>query len=220
MNADRYKVYMGAYAVSLVLFVLQIFGSLTDAVLLVSFLLSSFFLVFSFEVLPEAGTEKVQIHYYQKSRLNNYSYAMAGLFIGIAFLYYVATYLLKLNTSIFILIAWPLAALLSFGVAKLFGKTVFADIVFDYVINNLGQEVPYEQRGVIKQVVTSVVNIYEVKGLDAIANLRENPALNLTPELFNQVMALTYNYLSEYTDKLFSQEVNQLNKEATEEPQK
>jgi hypothetical protein len=206
---DRYKIYFGAYVIFAIIFLLRIFGGVSDAILFAGFTISSFFLVFSLEELPTANLEKVQVHYYQKSRINTYAYYISGLFIFIGFLYYIWLSILHFNTSIFILIVWPLASIAAYYINKFATRYILEEIVFDCVEQSLDGQIDYDQRAEVKNIVYALVGDY--KKDNKVDNLNFPSALTKDKELLAQVVGITVDYLNGYTDKLYPQEVKQLN---------
>lgn len=129
----RYTNYFLAYIFFTTVYALSIFGNLSNSIYFFSFLLSTFFLVFKFEYLPNKYLSDPRVHFYAKQRLNEYGYLMIGLFIFSILLYSIASFYIGSTASIILIILWPLNTLIAIYFGNKFATRNPENATLDYI---------------------------------------------------------------------------------------
>ena len=142
----RFKIYTICYAVSVVIFILNIFGPISQSFIFLAFALSSFFLVFTLEAMPTGDFDKPQIHFYEKSRLNSYTYAMMILFVLTALFYYILSGIFIINSGLVIIVLWPICIFASIQIYMRTAPNIPFELINDYLRVALNINPTYEER--------------------------------------------------------------------------
>ncbi|MEP7103822.1 MAG: hypothetical protein ABI721_03875 [Candidatus Dojkabacteria bacterium] len=212
MRPKRFKIYTIAYVVSVLIFILNIFGSASASFLFLSFALTSFFLVFSIETLPKDNLEKPQVYFYEKSRLNSYTYSLLILFVTAALLYYILSGIFKLNSGLTIITIWPICIVASQFIYKITVPNLPFEIAYDYLRTTLRINPTYDEEKLIKALLRELLPILDTSPTEKELNTLEKEYLTegLSNEFYEKTVETLKQYIALSNDKLTSQEVVQI----------
>jgi len=216
----RFRIYTISYIVSVIIFVINIFGSLSQSFLFLAFAISSFFLVFTLETLPTEDLDKPQIHFYEKSRFNSYTYWMMVLFIGAALFYYILTGVFKMNAGLAIIILWPVCIVIANFIYQRTASNIPFELINDYLRTDLKINPTYEENKLINQLIREMLpTLYGDRSKKEIARFeKEFDKKGLSKEFFEKAVQSIEEYLDLTQDKLTSNEVAEL--EISKNPEK
>ncbi|MFS8130425.1 MAG: hypothetical protein ACMG57_00450 [Candidatus Dojkabacteria bacterium] len=212
MAPKRFRIYIICYVVSLLIFVINIFGALSQSFIFVAFALSSFFLVFTIEALPTGGFDKPQIHFYEKSRLNSYTYWMLILFVGTALSYYILNGIFRINGGLVIIVLWPICILISQYIFRKTAPNIPLEMINDYLRSELKITPTYEENKLILELIRKLLpTLYGNRSKKEIERFeKEFDKKGLNKEFFEKAVQSIEEYLDLTSDKLTSNEITQL----------
>lgn len=212
MAPNRFKIYAICYVVSVLIFIINIFGTLSQSFLFVAFALSSFFLVFTFETLPTEDLDKPQIHFYQKSRLNSYTYWMIVLFVITALSYYILNGIFHINAGLVIIFLWPVCIYFAQYIFKKTAPNIPFEMINDYLRTDLKITPTFEENKLIEELIRRLLpTLYGDRSKKDLEKFeKEFDKKGLNKEFFDRAVESIEEYLDLTSDKLTSNEVKQL----------
>jgi hypothetical protein len=211
---NRFNLYLISYIASAIIFFINILGGFSPTFLFLSYIVSSFTLVFTFEILPEKKLNSPQIHIYRSSRLNNYTYFIGGLFAFAAMIFYVATTIFPISNWIVVLIEWPICWAIAKYIANVTSPTTLSNMTFNFVLMNLGVELNYEQQKITSEFVDALESLIQQDKLNESVDLKMSfvNQFKINPAFLDKVETLVIEYLQAMQERLTSQEVDQVTK--------
>lgn len=220
MSPRRFKIYTICFVISFVIYILNIFGSLSQSFFFLAFAISSFFLVFTLEAMPTQNLDMPQVHFYQKSRMNSYTYWMMILFVGTALFYYILSGVFKLNGGLAIIILWPVCIFLSQLIFKITAPNIPFELISDYLRTDLNINPTYEENKLINEMIREMLpTLYGDRSKKEIEKFeKEFDRKGLSKEFFQKAVQSIEEYLDLTSEKLTSNEIEQL--EISKTPEK
>lgn len=214
----RFKIYAISYIIAVIIFLLNIFGPLSQSFLFLSFALASFFLVFTIEFTPTEGYENPQVHLYEKAKFNSYTYSMIILFILSALAYYILTGIFQMNAGLAIIIIWPINIFAANQIYLRTAPNIPIEIINDYLQKTLGISPSYDENKILNELIKKLLpTLYgdrSKKDLKKLEDEFEKKGLN--EDFFEKAVIAIEQYLDLAEDPLSSDEVFELEQENKE----
>lgn len=132
---QRVLKYLLVMIVSIILQIILFSSPFIDSLTLLLFIISSYFLLFTREELPNNDTllQSPEVRTYYKSKMNIYGYFSGGLFIILSLLFSIIMINIKIRLGILVIIIWILAVIGMYLITKYTQERVYKTLFFDWL---------------------------------------------------------------------------------------
>lgn len=201
------KTYTSLFILFLIIFILFFGSPISDSSVVLGFFLSTVFHIFTFEQKPTKGLDNPKVHYYQKSRVNIYSYIIIS-FTGFAtFLFYIITTLTDVRIGFTSIGLWLLIIFGSLLAQRYSEKRLQLDLIKDFAEQQMGLD--YE---LVDQMI-EYIDEYGIKPEDYKIMGKKFDEVKL-PKI-KKIIDLYWDYInnnSNESEYLLSEEIEEINK--------
>lgn len=132
---NRLTLYSIAFIIAVPLYlILYVTGSLADSIIFLTFLVSTFFFLFTFEEKPKKQLEDPLVHFYQHSRINVYGYIMVCSTASVAFIIYITSRYPGFTLGVISLAMWVLLIIVSYVATEYSNRNFWKHTLTDYIL--------------------------------------------------------------------------------------
>ncbi len=208
----RYFWFKLAFFTSAVLYipVKFILSDIADTLVSASFFMSSFYFVYSKDIIPETYLNIPQVHYYYKSHNNSYSYSIAAYLALSALIFGFFALIEFIPFGLISLILWAgFIALIRYLLSDREFHRQQIGIISDFVGQELGESIidRSEIKKYVKQLYLNKIRPFDSAQGDKSKKLN----IKLTKEQKDKIEKLFNKYILETEEKLLSDEVKSIN---------